>query len=63
MVNRMEKDFDEFVAKRCEKALMENKEYIALERSGAATQEELQALAEVICYKQCFEDFVSKKKM
>lgn len=58
----MKKDFDEFIVKRCEVALLENQEYIQLERSRTATQEELQALAETICYKQCFNDFVAKQK-
>lgn len=59
----MEKNFDDFVAKRCERALLENEEYMKLERSGEVSQEELQALVEVICYKQCFNDFVAVKKM
>lgn len=59
----VQKDFDEFIAKRCEKALLENEEYIRLERSGKATPEELQSLVEIICYKQCFDDFVLNKKM
>ena len=59
----MEKDFDEYVAKRCERALLDNKDYMELERSGKATEEELLAMVEVICYKQCFNDFVAVKKM
>lgn len=59
----LKKDFEEFIAKRCEKALLESEEYIKLERNGNASPEELQELAEIICYKQCFDDFVAKIKV
>ena len=59
----MEKDFDEFVAKRCEKALLENEQYMRLENSDEVSRDELQALAETLCYKKCFNDFVAKINM
>ena len=57
------KDFNTFIAKRCERALLENSEYLKLEKNPDATQEEIQALAETICYKQCFKDFIEFLKM
>lgn len=44
------------IAKRCEKALLENEEYLRAERSPDTNRDELQALAEVICYEQAMSD-------
>ena len=52
----MEKDFESFVIARCENALKENEEYMRIELSGKLEPEELQSIAEEICYVQGFED-------
>ena len=52
----MERDFEEFIIARCEKALREDAEYMEMERSGNVSQEVLQVKAEVLCYKQCIKD-------
>lgn len=51
----MEKDFEEFIAKRCEEALLENEEYLELEY-GESSDVEVQETAEIICYKKGFSD-------
>lgn len=53
----MEKENYEYIAKRCEAALSNNKEYINLERSNAAS-EEVQEVAEIISYQTGFRDAV-----
>lgn len=45
----MDEEFKRYIAKRCEEALIENEEYIRLERSGA-TAEKQQEIAEILCY-------------
>lgn len=52
----MEKDFDEFVAKRCEKALTQNMEYMEIENDKNVTPEERQSMAEMLCYVQGLKD-------
>lgn len=52
----LKKDFDQFAMKRCEVALMGNAAYVNAERSGEVPQEEIQAKAEELCYKQGFND-------
>lgn len=52
----MEKEHKEFIAKRCEKALLENQEYLEKERNNDVSETELQEMAEVICYKKGFMD-------
>jgi len=52
-------DFNNFVAERCAKALMENEEYMEMERGGKATPDELQVKAEELCYKQCLKDILA----
>lgn len=59
----MEKDFEELILKRCQKALMENKEYMEMEQSGECSPDELQAKAEVLCYKQCIKDMMAMRKL
>jgi len=51
----MEKDFEEFIAKRCEKALLENREYLEKEHIED-DMEGLQEKAEILCYKKGFSD-------
>lgn len=51
----MNKDFMQYVYTRCEKALTENIEYMALEREGK-DQDAIQAKAEGLCYIQGFND-------
>lgn len=52
----MGSEYDEFVAIRCQRALEENDEYMKKERSEQISQEELQAIAEKLCYLKGFED-------
>lgn len=52
----MKRDFEEFVIKRCEGALLENINYIENERRGSWGTEEMQGEAEAICYKKGFSD-------
>lgn len=61
MENReiMDNDFQELVAKRCEKALIECKEYMDKEYSGDVPADELQYIAEEMCYKKGFSDAVA----
>lgn len=53
----MEKDFEDFIFKRCETALLENEEYLKLEQDGS-DNELIQELAETICYKKGFSDAI-----
>jgi hypothetical protein len=57
----MENDFYEFAAKRCEKALLDCPEYMNLEHNED-TQENLQEIAEIICYRQGFKDAMKLSK-
>jgi len=52
----MEKDFEDFIAKRCETALLENADYLELEERADAREGEAQGAAEIICYKRGFHD-------
>ncbi len=52
----MKKDIEELIVKRCELALMENKEYMKKEMNESVSPDELQALAEKLCYKKGFFD-------
>lgn len=60
----LKEDYDKFVMKRCERALLEDEEYLKLERNPETKPEELQAIAEMLCYKQCAKDLsaLNKKK-
>ncbi len=55
----IEKDLKGFIAERCKKALMECSHYMDKERSGKCDSDELQSLAEELCYKKGFADAVS----
>lgn len=55
-------EFEEYVIKRCEKALLECKEYIEKENNGDVTPDELQAMAEELCYKKGFADALNITK-
>lgn len=58
----MKKEFEEFVMRRCGVALSENQEYLKLEQSEDATQDQLQAKAEEVCYKKALKDFADLMK-
>jgi hypothetical protein len=58
----LEKDFERFVAMRCETALLESEEYLNLER-GECDSDTLQEIAETICYKKGFEDAMKIMKI
>ncbi len=51
----MEKDFEDFIVARCEKALLNNQNYI---ESRDCEPEEVQDMAQIICYKQGFNDAI-----
>ncbi len=55
----MNKEFDDYVAKRCEKVLISNKNYIGKEKDEDFDKDELQEIAERICYQQGFMDAVN----
>lgn len=59
---QLDNDFKEYVIKRCEKALLECKEYIGKENNGDVTPDELQAMAEELCYKKGFADALNITK-
>jgi hypothetical protein len=48
----MEKDFEEYISRRCSEALEENAEYMNNEYNEKLTQDELQIMAEKLCYKK-----------
>lgn len=52
----MNEEFEEVIIKRCEAALLECEKYMNKERSADADPDELQADAEVLCYKKGFND-------
>ena len=52
----MDKDFEEFISVRCGRALEECREYIESELNGELSQDELQIIAEKLCYKKGFND-------
>lgn len=51
----MDKDFMQYVYSRCEEALINNAEYMKLEREKA-DPDEIQSRAEELCYIQGFRD-------
>ena len=53
----MEKDMYEYVAKRCENALLESEKYASLEQSGISDDEK-QEVDEIIIYEKGFSDAV-----
>jgi len=52
----LNEDFESLFIKRCEKALVENDTYIKAERDSNTDINELQSMAEIICYKQGVRD-------
>jgi hypothetical protein len=58
----LDKDFENFVATRCETALLESDDYLKLER-GDCDPVGVQGLAETICYKKGFSDAVNLLKL
>ena len=48
----MEKCIKEFVTSRCQKVLIENADYMKKEKSGVIGSDELQIMAEELCYKK-----------
>ena len=52
----MEKDFENFIAKRCECALMSDENYVKKEQGENVNEIELQIIVETICYKKGFSD-------
>ena len=52
----MDKDFEEFISVRCGRALEECRAYIESELNGELSQDELQIIAEKLCYKKGFKD-------
>jgi len=52
----LDKDFEDFAAKRCEKVIEEDTDYMCNEINGVLDQEELQAKAEILCYFQGMKD-------
>lgn len=55
----MNKDFKEYVFKRCEVALRENAKYMELEGNKQVDQDVVQAKAEELCYIKGFYDAMS----
>lgn len=51
----MERDFEDFIVTRCERAKLEDDEYLEKER-GSSEPEEVQGMAEIVCYKKGFSD-------
>lgn len=58
----MDKDFMEYVYKRCEKALTENNEYMELERNDDSDPDGVQARAEELCYIMGYKDALNLLK-
>lgn len=54
----LDNEFKELISKRCEKALVECKDYMEREHSSEIDQDELQAMAEELCYKKGFQDAI-----
>ena len=59
----MEKEIRDFIGQRCGKALAENEEYKAAERSGNVPCDMLQVMAEEICYLQGRIDAINDMKL
>ena len=55
----MNKAFEGFIAVRCNEALMQSEEYLKMEQDEEVEPEELQALAEEICYMRGLRDMMS----
>lgn len=51
----MEKDFENLIVARCAKTLTSNEKYVELTRSDAE-QEEVQDMAQILCYAQGYAD-------
>jgi hypothetical protein len=51
----MDEDFRQYVYRRCEKALVENKEYMEMEHEDV-DQDAIQAKAEELCYMRGWAD-------
>lgn len=51
----MDEDFQDFISRRCEKALLECEDYISKEQSNFP-EDELRIMAEELCYKKGFLD-------
>lgn len=58
----MEEEFEQFIDKRCERALLESEEYLRNERSTSFDENELQEIAEKLCYKKGFFDAMALQK-
>lgn len=54
----MDKDFEDFIALRCGRALQECEEYLQSEYDGILTPDQLKSKAEELCYKQGFLDAI-----
>jgi len=59
----MKQAMREYIAKRCEKELINNYEYARLEESDETSQAELQIVIEETCYKAGFRDAMAILKM
>lgn len=57
----MDKDFMQYVYARCEKALLEDIEYMELEKNSS-DHDEIQAKAEVLCYIKGYKDALNMLK-
>ena len=55
----LDDETEEYIMRRCQKALQESKEYLEMELSGECSQDDLQAFAEILCYKQCLKDVMA----
>lgn len=51
-------EFDILIAERCSKALLQDDKYMEMERNNISP-DELQARAEILCYKQGIKDIVT----
>lgn len=56
------KTFNKSCIERCEYAKHNDAEYMKAERGGTVSQEELQAMSELICYKQAIADLLELQK-
>jgi len=54
----MDRDIKEFIFLRCERALVDDEEYMKAEMSGKVAQDELQHRAEALCYLKGFRDML-----
>lgn len=53
---------NEYVAQRCSIALMDNKDYMAIESSNSLSDDEIQEIAETICYRKGWNDAIDEAK-